>query len=285
VRARLLLALGAAAGLALAGASLLAGRSARSLPPNAVAVVNGVPIARDDYLRALGAVANDRRAPIDDAVRRRVLDRLIDEELLVQRGTALELVRHDRTVRNALVTGTMELLAGAHAEPSRETLRAFYDAHREYFVDPGRVRVWQVLVRVQSGGDEAAAQARASEAARRLRTGEPVAAVRAALGDEEVAPIPDAPLPATKLREYVGDTAARSVLALDPGATSDPIRSSMGFHVLHVVDRTPQETPPFDGIVDVVRAEYLREADDAALRQALGAMRAAADVRVMDALP
>jgi hypothetical protein len=74
-RARWLLALGAATGLATAIGSLVGGTIERPLGSDAVAVVNDTPIRRDDYLRALGAVATDRRTPLDDADKRRILDR------------------------------------------------------------------------------------------------------------------------------------------------------------------------------------------------------------------
>jgi len=283
-RARVLLALGAATGLATAVASLVGGTRERPLAADAVAVVNDTPIRRDDYLRALGAVASDRRAPLDDADKRRVLDRLIDEELLLQRGLALGLAERDRSVRAPLVAATIDLLARATTEPSGEDLRAFYDAQRDYFTEPGRLRVRQVFVRIE-GRTEDAARARADEAARRLRAGEPYAAVRATLGDDEAAPIPDALLAVEKLRDYVGDTAARTAHGLADDQPSDPVRSSMGFHVLQVVERTAPVVPPFEAIVDRVRAEHRRRADEAALRAALGELRRGARVRTVEALP
>jgi hypothetical protein len=59
----------------------------------------------------------------------------------------------------------------------------------------------------------------------------------------------------------------------------------MGFHVLQVVERATPTVPPFEEIVELVRAEYRRRADDATLRAALDGLRRAADVRVTDALP
>jgi hypothetical protein len=283
-RARVLLALGAAAGLATAAVSLVRGTGRPALAPDAVALVNDVPIRRDDYLRALGAVAGDRRTPLEDADHRRVLDRLIDEELLLQRGIALGIVRHDRTIRAEVVRATMDLLASSAAEPSPADLRAFYDAHHEYFTEPGRLRVRQVLVRTE-GRPEAEVRARADEAARRLTAGEPFDAVRAALGDPETAPIPDALLPATKLREYVGETATATVLARAAGEATEPVRSSMGFHVLQVVERTPPEVPPFDAIVERVRAEFRRRADDTRLRAVLDDLRRASRLTTTNDLP
>jgi len=280
-RARLLLACGAAAGLALAALGLLRPGGDGGLAPDAMASVNGEPIRTADFERAVGAVDADLRDPIDDRRKRQVLDRLIDEELLVQRALDLGFVRTDRATRSNLVQAVIgAVVSEAESfEPSDAEVAAFYAEHRDYFTTPGRVRMRQVLIRDPEG------VARAEEATRRLRAGEPFATVAAELGDPEIAPVPDAPLPASKLREYLGPTATRTVLELAPGAVSDPVRSSTGFHVIELVEREEPAVPPLDEIRDLVRAEARRRHADRALRTYLDELRADADVRVATTLP
>jgi hypothetical protein len=284
-RARGLLAAGAAGGLAVAAAALVGAPSWRpALPAGAVAVVNGVPIRGDDYARALTALAADRREPLGDDDRRRVLDRLIDEELLVQRGLALGLPQRDRIVRGDLVRATIDAVATPTDAPvaTRDEVEAFYRANRDWFAEPGRVRVEQVFVRVGSADDEASGRARADAAAARLRAGDDLAAVRRDLGDDEVAPLPAAPLPASTLREYVGETVTQATLALPVGSVGDPVRSGAGFHVLRVVEREAPRVPTLDEVADAVSAELRREHDEQALRAALDGLRRDARVRVAD---
>src|SRR5687768_11054675 len=103
-RALLWLVLGAATGVVCAAIGLLlSGEGERSLPANAAASVNGTVIRLEEYDRAVAAFASDRRAPIGAEDRRHVLDRMLDEELLVQRGLELGLARHDRRVRGDIV--------------------------------------------------------------------------------------------------------------------------------------------------------------------------------------
>jgi parvulin-like peptidyl-prolyl isomerase len=248
---------------------------------DAVASVNGEPIRRADYERALAAVAADMRNPIDDTRKQQVLDRLVDEELLVQRALDLGFARSDRATRSNLVQAVIgAVVSEADSwEPSDAEVAAFYEENEEYFTTPGRVRIRQVLVRDPEG------LGRAEEAARRLRAGEPFAEVRKQLGDAEIAPVPDTPLPASKLREYLGPTATRTVLELEAGAVSDPVRSSTGFHVLEVVEREDPGIPPLDEIRELVRGEARRRHADQALRAYLDELRADADVQVADTLP
>jgi len=282
-RGTVLLALGAALGVLAAAASLLgAGVPGRRLPAGAVARVNGTLIRADDYARSLDALGRDRRDGITAEDRRRVLDRMIDEELLVERGMELGLVRQDPRVRRDLTAAVIDAVVTGHDDrtPSDAELAAFYDRERDFFARPGRLRVRQVWCRAGSGADDAAAETRARTAAARLRAGEDISAVRDALGDAELAPPPDVLLPPAKLLDYLGPTALRTALALEPGAVSDPVRSATGFHVLQVVEREGTWVPAREEIADDLLAEYRRRAGEGSLRGYLDQLRARAEIEV-----
>ncbi len=281
-RGDVLLGVGTAAGLVLAAAGLLgSGRAASSaLPADAVARVNGVPIRADDYRRTLDAVAQDRREPPDEALRRHVLDRLIDEELLVQRGLELGLVRVDPRVRRELAAAvTAAAVAATDArEPTPDELAAFYAEEGAFFASNGRLHVAQVFVAAETPD----AEDRAHRAAGRLRHGESLARVRDELGDREVAPLPAGPVPVAKLADYLGPTPLRAALTLAPGTVGDPVRSDAGWHVLVVLARDGAAVPPLAAIEPQVRAEWRRRAGERALRAALEGLRSRADVEVTD---
>ena len=278
-RALWLLAAGVALGLACAAFGLLRGGADGRLPADAVATVNGEPVPTDEYERVLAAFASDRRAPLDDEDRRHVLDRMIEEELLVQRALELGLARHDRRVRADLTSALIASVVSEAEErtPGAREIEAFYADHRDFFARPGRLRVRQVLVRAE--GDAAAAQARAGQAAARLRAGENLARVAAELGDPEDAPLPDALLPPVKLREYLGPTALRTLLTLEAGDVSEPVRTQAGWRVLVLAEREEEYAPPLGEIEEQVRAEWVRRRGERALREYLDELRRRADVQ------
>jgi parvulin-like peptidyl-prolyl isomerase len=281
------LAAGAAAGVALAAWGLVGSGAGAGLPEGAIASVNGTPIYAEDYRRLVEGVESDTREPASPELRRRVLDRMIEEELLVQRGVELGLLESDRRVRADITQAMIQsiVVETEDEEPEPEELRRFYEQEAGFFTQPGRVRVAQVFFRVPAPAEEAAKLARAQESRRRLLAGEPIAAVRASLGDAEVSPVPDALLPPAKLREYVGPTALRAALELAPGATGEPVRSGMGIHVFQMVEREEARVPPFEEIAPHVEAEWVRRAGDRALRAYLDELRAEATVTTVETLP
>lgn len=286
-RARRLLALGAAVGLLMAGYGMLAPARTPDLamPSDAIALVNGEALRRDAYERLVAGFESDSRNPVDDDIRRHILDRMIEEELLVQRALALGLAEVDRRIRADLTSSLIDSVVSdaEEREPSGEELRDFYAEHAPFFNRAGRYRVEQILFRVPYADEGNAAQEKAQSARAALDAGVPFAEVAVQYGDEEISPVPDALLPAMKLREYLGPTAVKALLELGPGDVSQPIRSGVGFHILRLAEMQAPSTPAFEEIESQVYHEYVRRSGDQALRNYLDQLRQESDVVI--ALP
>lgn len=287
-RALLWLALGCAAGVALSAWGLLADAPSQALPESAVARVNGALIRTDAYHRLVAALAADLRGPVTPELRRRVLDRMIEEELLVQRGLELGLAASDRRVRADLSSAVIRsvVVEAEDESPGEGALRRFYRKQAAFFTRPGRFRVAQIYFRAPApgGAGEEAARRRAERARARIAEGEDFESLRAA-GDAEVSPLPDALLPPAKLRDYLGPTALQAVMALAPGETSAPLRGAGGFRIFRLLQREPPRLPPFEEIREQVQAEWRRRAGDEALRRYLDELRERAEVAVRPQLP
>lgn len=234
---RWLLVAGLAAGAAMAGFGLRA-PPASALPPDAVARVNQHLILRDAWLRAVAAVASERRTPLTDADQRHILDRLIDEELLIQHGVQLGLVESDARLRSTLVSEVMAAARPADGAPTEAQQRAFYEANSDFFAPAGRLRVqaWRIADGVRVPFEPA---------------------------------VPDALLPVAKVQAYLGPRLTARALDLAPGETSAPIDGV----VLHLLEARPAAAPPFENIRDAVSAEMRRRADEDAVRALLERLR------------
>lgn len=267
-----LLLAGTAIGLALAASGLLERDGGRNpLPPDVVAVVGDRAIRRIDYERTLAGVERDRRGPIDEGTRRRVLERMIDEELLVQQALALGLASADRRVRGELVSGLVDsIVAGAEREPpSAEAVERHYRSHLDFFTRPGRQRVETLFF----GLRRESPRRRAEAARERLVRGEEREAVARALADPPVLRLPDDLLPVTKLRDYLGPAVVEALGTLEVGVWSAPLETAEGWRLVRVVEREPEQAPPFEEIEAIVRSDLVRRRGDAALREYLDALR------------
>ena len=136
-RGPILLAVGAIVGVLMAAIGAIApnGRNVGALPEDAIARVNDKTIGTEEFARAMTLLAGDKRYPVTDEDRGHVLDRLIDEELLVQDGIETGLVDSDRTVRKAISTAMIASIIAESAsnQPSEDDLRAFYQENRPNF--------------------------------------------------------------------------------------------------------------------------------------------------------
>jgi len=288
-RAVTLLWVGAVAGLVLAARGLVANdvREGDALPERVIARVNGSEILTDDYMRLVAGLERDTREAADEKSRRHVLDRMIDEEVLVQRGLELGLAESDRRIRANITAAMIRsiLVEIEDQEPSLSELGEFYREHRDFFTQPGRMRVHQLFFRVPNPSEEAAVAERAREVRDRIEPGQALVELRSDHGDPEVSPLPDVLLPAAKLREYLGPTALRAALELEVGEVSGPIRSGTGYHLLQLVDRELARIAPLVEIEAQVRSEWRRRAGDRALREYLDRLRDEAEIVVAPKLP
>jgi hypothetical protein len=271
--------------VAAAGVFGPSGRDDRGLPEDVIARVNGEAIYRTELETALEMLARDKRNPLGDDDRAHVLDRLIEEELLVQRGLAVGLVESDRTVRKNIVTAMIDsiVMESRSETGTDDDLRSFYEGNREYFLRPDALRVRQILFR--EGSDRGDPSARAKEASAAIGEGMSTSDASRRYGDAPVHPVPDVALPPSALREYLGPTAVAALQSLEPGEVSPPLPSPYGRQIIEVVERRRNAAPPFEEIRDQVAAVYRQRRAGEALRAYLDRLRDEAHVELGPGAP
>jgi len=222
------------------------------------AVVNGVPIPREALARAVLALENDSRNPVTAEREAAVLERLIEEELLVQHGVELGLAETDFAARRALVQSVLALAVAERAgpEPSAQELRNFYRENAGFFAPAPRFSASVVFL------EGAPDSVRVDEVRAALARG-----VEAdMLGDPMAVRIPRAAMPESEWRRLIGADAARAAAALSPGEVSSPIRSGAGVIIVRVNGFAAAPAPVYEDVAPQVRAEWDRRADEAAAR-------------------
>jgi hypothetical protein len=259
---------GALAGLLAAGFGILRqADSGNVLPTNALARVNEQIITRDNYNRALARLGTNNTS--DDAGAW-VLQRLVDDELLVQRGLELGMAQSDSAVRNAIIDS---LIASVTAEadaasPDDEELQQYLseNADRFSFVESLSVAAWQT-------NDEAVAQSFVNA----LRNDGSIAT------SDTIGPIPDLPpglMPVEVLRDFLGPGITAAAADMPVGSSAVFARRGRWL-VVQVLKKESAVVTDLSAIRNRVLLDYRRSLADQTLRDYLDDLRRRADVDVV----
>jgi parvulin-like peptidyl-prolyl isomerase len=258
---------GAAVGLGVALFTALGPLDTGAEAGDLAARVGDGGVSRASYSRAIEALEADKRNPLTAADRARALDRLIDEELLVQRGIELGLPASEPSVRKAIVDAMVQFatVQGAERAPTEAELKRFYDTRPDLFRSDPALRVAAAAL---PGYDPATA----GRLARMLREGASFNAAARAVG-ATLLPIPDMPLSATKLTDYAGPTVRDTALGLSPGETAGAVESGGRLVMVQLLERRAGVRAPFATVRAEVEEAWRRVERDRALERYLTELR------------
>lgn len=261
------LAIGALAGLLAAGYGLLEqSGTGPGVPSGAVATVNESVI---DARQLELAVAQLAQSGADaGAVKADVLQRIIDEELLVQRGIDLGMATSETTVRAAIVESMIASVTAEAdaADPDDVALEAFMqeNATRYTYASALRLDAWTT-------DDELIAR----RFLRQLQLDSDATA-------DDVTPVPGlpkAPAPLERLRMFVGPAIAAA--AADMPVDGIAVFARQGrWYVVRVLEHAESSIATLDSVRSQVLLDYRRALADQRLADYLQELRRGADIVV-----
>jgi len=280
-RSLLLYALGGVIGLGLAGFALFTakGTAVKTFPPEDIALVNGRQILRSDFRTQAEVEIGATFDQITPAQRRKVLDEMIAEELLVQRGLEVDLAATDPDVRSAMVSGVnLQVDADVLAkQPTEAELRKFYEEHIDKYSSDGVMRVRDLVMPIGSVTTEAAI-ARGQQASDEIAHGAPIAAVMAKYSLKDSGGIDQGDNFDFAVKAKLGDDIYKAASKLQPGQATGPIRRPDGVHVLLMLSRINSVKLDFAKAQDNVWQDYKRQAREQVERANLKYLRGRADI-------
>jgi peptidyl-prolyl cis-trans isomerase D len=151
-----------------------------------------------------------------------------------------------------------ERIAAFLAERDAEA-RALYESRADVYDVPEQVRARHILLRVPAqAGPEAVSEveARARAILERVRGGEDFAAVASEASED-----PGSAKAGGDLGFFARGRMVKAfedaAFALEPGATSDLVRSDFGFHVIRVEERRAAENRPYEAVREELAREIL----------------------------
>lgn len=255
-RSLILAALGALAGLLIAGFGLFTANGTRTagVPPEDVAVVNGVPVLRVDFISQLRALDDVSLAQASAAQKHAVLEDMIADELAVQRGVELGMPIDDTDTRSALVAAMRgQLATDVLAEvPSTALLRRYYAAHRARYASEGRMTLrWLIL----PADDRAIADAAVQAVRRGMIPDQAIAVYRL----KSTGKVDDGEEYYFAAALHLGPKLFAAARALRSGEASDPIATADGLNILMMIRNQPPVAQSLETALDRVREDYAHD--------------------------
>jgi len=296
-----------ATALGLAALAVLAPGVARARVVEKIAAVVGdsVVLASEVEEKAAVLLADvahipdpDKRAARAAALRHEVLDRLIDDELILQQAAELKLSISseqvdasieeikkqnnidDDQLREALKSQGMTMGAyradlkrqllrfrvlnvavGSRVNISDDEVKAYYDRHMKDMANV-QVRASHVFIAIPSGADATMVnekQAQAQKVLERAQAGEDFAKLARELSDDAATRADGGDLGYFG-KDMLPKAIEDMVFAMKPGEIRGPVRADRGFHVIKLVDRKTKDPKPLDEVKDDIRMQ-LRQKD------------------------
>ena len=265
--------LGAVVGLIIAGTGILKKSSIDSyLPPNSIARVNDHFISNEAYLSAVNRYQGDSRNIMNDEKKMWVLQRLIEEELLVQRGLSIGLAQSTNEIRGSIVTVLIEsITADANAkQPSEEELQEYFENNKERFLS-------QINLAVEAWYSNSEISIDSFLLSQKNNSEKKETTIK------RFDSMPRTLLPLGKIREYLGPSIANKLGDLPINSTTlHKIRGR--WYVTKILDKQEPSIPPFETIKNKILNEYRRNLADNYLRTYIENLKKNSNIKVADTL-
>jgi peptidyl-prolyl cis-trans isomerase C len=198
----------------------------------------------------------------------RMLDLIIERTLFAEEARALGMDK-DEAVRIAISDTVDNLLAAVYinghvlpgVQVSEAEIKGYYESHKNLFQKGETVRARHILLRVgpQAPADEVRAiEARAQEVKQRLDAGEDFAELARTYSEDTGTKMNGGDLGYFDAKGKV-PVLSDAAFRMKVNEISSPIRSSVGYHILQVIDRKPPGTKTFDDVRGEIHSQILRE--------------------------
>ena len=163
---------------------------------------------------------------------------------------------------------------------SEADVRDWFDTHREGadFLEPEKIRARHIFVStVEEDGE--AQETKIREAHKRVLAGEDFAEVASEVSEDERTRKRGGDLNWFS-RKRLPEDFAKEVFAQEPGAVGEPFRTKIGWHIVEVLERKPEEEVAFEDVKEEIRVHLLNLQTRETVQILLGKLRKVANIVV-----
>ena len=154
IKHEFILGLGLIIGMALAAMTIVKKNNIDD--QNYAAKIEDRFIPYERYQMQIEGLANDKRSPLTEEDKAYVLERMIEEELLIKRAIDLGMLENNPMARGTIVQQMIKniVIEGSRKEPEEDELIKFFEENIGFFTKANRLRVRQIYFSQDDFGDE-----------------------------------------------------------------------------------------------------------------------------------
>ena len=244
-----------------------------SLPDNVAAVVNDKIIPSERYQTVIQLIKNDKRDDLTDIDRKMALERIIEEELLVQYAYQNGFLEADDLLRKSIVRSVVDSIAEQSISviPNEKTLRDFYQDNLSLFTIDEQFRI--VILSSQNGSDINAGKIIWQDSY-------DIPLLMNEIGSIKKLEISSDFISKYRLGTLIGPLLRDVVLSLKLGETSEPLETIYGYSIVTLIDKKGRVIPDFKEINKIVLQEYKRRQRETILNDLLSDLKRQSDINI-----
>ena len=231
----------------------------------AIARVGEKEISRQRFEEIIKILDDQSNSELTLEKKNLIRDRLIDEELLIQRAIELDLVRNDSLVKGNVIQTMFQYIINSNElpEPSEAELREYLIKEKNYFSSGKRYKLKNYTFRNFNDAETARnslAQNNFEDFLKYVET-------------ENTIDLPNVFLTPQKIRDYLGPKALEELPNLDKGDFSKIFEINQIPSIIICIDILLNNSPKFEEIVEQIKNKFIRDREDNLVKEYIENLR------------
>ena len=231
----------------------------------AIARVGEKEISRQRFEEIIKVLDDQSNSELTLEKKNLIRERLIDEELLIQRAIELDLVRNDSLVKgNVIQTMFQHIINSSElVEPSEAELREYFSKEKNYFSSGRRYKLKNYTFRNLDDAETAINLLNQSDLESFLKLVETESAID----------LPNVFLSTQKIRDYLGPKVLDELPSLEKGGFSNIFEINEVPSIVICIDILLDNNPKFEEIAEQIKNKFIRDREDSLVKEYIENLR------------
>tara|TARA_B100000579_G_scaffold409675_1_gene398918 strand:- start:391 stop:1224 length:834 start_codon:yes stop_codon:yes gene_type:complete len=231
----------------------------------AIARVGEKEISRQRFEEIIKVLDDQSNSELTLEKKNLIRERLIDEELLIQRAIELDLVRNDSLVKGNVIQTMFQYIINSNelAEPTEAELRNHFIKEKNYFSSGKRYKLKNYSFRNLSDAETARNSLNQSNFENFLKLTE----------TENTIDLPDVFLTPQKIRDYLGPKVLEELPNLEKGGFSNIFEINQVPSIIFCIDILLDNNPKFEEIIEQIKNKFIRDREDNLVKEYIKNLR------------